>query len=469
MPALEAYVLKPTEPYSLFTCKARRACRGAGGRGGAGPPLKNTAVHPPRVAAVHRPDNGGMSLLDVSTAPVFQPLLRPARYKGARGGRGSGKSHFFAQQLVGEAMAGHVRAACLREVQGSIKDSSKQLIEDKIERLGVGAQFKITEREIVGPNDSLFIFRGLQTHTAAGIKSLEGFNRCWIDEAQAISRRSLEIATPTFRAPGTEMRFSWNPGRATDPVEAFFTGREEDRDFVLVTANYQDNPWMPEGLRADMERDRRRDPDRYAHVWLGGYDGRSEARVFRNWRVDDALAAPGDAVLRFGADWGFAADPTVLVRCWIAGRRLCVDYEAHAVGCAIDATPKLFESVPGSIDALITADSSRPETVDYMRRHGFPRIVPAVKGKGSVEDGVEFLKSFDIVVHPRCRHVIDELSRYAYRTDRLTGAVLSQLDDKHNHTIDALRYACEGARRAGAGADAGEEAEIGGWVFGWMG
>jgi phage terminase large subunit len=411
-----------------------------------------------------------MTLATIPTSKVFLPLLKPARYKGARGGRGSGKSHFFAELLVEEAVQGHIRAACLREVQGSIKDSSKQLIEDKIETLGVGDLFKITEREIRGPNDSLFIFRGLQTHTAASIKSLENFNRCWIDEAQAISRRSLDIATPTFRAAKAEMRFSWNPVKATDPVEAFFARNADDADFVCVTANHADNPWLPGGLRADMERDRRRDPDRYAHVWLGGYDEKGEARVFRNWRVDEALAAPADVVFRFGADWGFAADPTVLVRCWIRGRELCVDHEAYAVGCAIDRTPALFDAVPGSRDELITADSARPETVDYMRRHGFPRIVPAIKGKGSVEDGVEFLKSFDIVVHPRCRHVIDELSTYAYRTDRLTGQVLSVLEDRRNHTIDALRYACEGARRAGVGRDVGEaeSAEVGG-EFGWMG
>ena len=410
-----------------------------------------------------------MNIRSLLTAKVFAPLLEPARYKGARGGRGSGKSHAFAELLVEEATTGHIRAACLREVQGSIKDSSKQLIEDKIEKLGLSALFEITEREIRGPHDSLFIFKGLSTQTAAGIKSLEGFNRCWIDEAQAISRRSLEIATPTFRAPGAEMRFSWNPVKATDPVEVFFRRREGDKDFVCVTANYMDNPWLPEGLRADMERDRRRDPDRYAHVWLGGYEAKGEARVFRNWTVEDGLVAPKDAVFRFGADWGFATDPTVLVRCWIEGRRLCVDFEAHAVGCEIDKTPALFETVPGSREALITADSSRPETVSYMQRHGFPRIVPAIKGKGSVEDGVAFLKSFDIVVHPRCRHVIDELSTYAYRTDRLTGQVLNRLEDRRNHTIDALRYACEGARRAGAGPDAGEAQDAVEGEFGWMG
>ncbi len=414
-------------------------------------------------------DNRAMSALSIPIAKVFKPLLKPARYKGARGGRGSGKSHFFAELLVEEAMRDHIRAACLREVQGSIKDSSKQLIEDKIEKLGFSEAFEITEREIRGPNDSLFIFRGLATNTAAAIKSLEGFNRCWIDEAQAISRRSLEIATPTFRAAGAEMRFSWNPVKATDPVEAFFNRHEGDADFALVTANYMDNPWLPQGLHADMERDKRRDPDRYAHVWLGGYEARGQARVFRSWTVEDGLVAPKDAVFRLGADWGFAADPTVLVRCWIEGRRLCVDYEAYGVGCEIDKTPALFDAVPLSREELITADSSRPETVSYMQRHGYPRIVPAIKGRGSVEDGVAFLKSFDIVVHPRCRHVIDELSSYAYRTDRLTGQVLSQLEDRRNHTIDALRYACEGARRAGAGPDVGETEEAIEGEFGWMG
>lgn len=406
-------------------------------------------------------------ILDIQTPRVFLPLLKPARFKGAKGGRGSGKSHFMAELLVEEAVAGHIRAACLREVQVSIKDSSKQLIEDKIAKLGVSSLFKITETEIRGPNESLFIFRGLQNHTATSIKSLEGFNRAWIDEAQTISKRSLTIATPTFRTPGTEMRFSWNPAKASDPIEEFFTENEGDPDFVCVTANYNDNPWFPDDLRKDMERDRKRDPDLYGHVWLGGYEGRAEKRVFRNWSVEE-FTAPVDAVHRFGADWGFAVDPTVLVRCHIVGRKLYVDYEAYMVGCEVDNTPALFDSVPESRRYLITADSARPETVSYMQRNGFPKIVPAIKGAGSIEDGIEFLKSFDIVVHPRCEHVIEELTLYSYKVDKLTDAVLPQLDDKHNHTIDALRYACEGARRAGKAVADEPEVEYGGGEFGWM-
>jgi phage terminase large subunit len=256
--------------------------------------------------------------------------------------------------------------------------------------------------------------------------------------------------TPTLRAPGAEIWFSWNPSLPSDPVDAFMRGPgvEDDPDIACVRVTFEDNPWFGKtSLAADMARDAKRDPDKHAHVWLGGYDEKGEARVFRNWTVRD-FEAPAEAQHRFGADWGFAADPTVLVRCHLEGRQLFVDYEAWMVGCEIDNTPALFDALPGSRRFIITADSARPELVSYMQRNGFPKIVSAIKGPGSLEDGVEFLKSYDIVVHPRCAHVIEELTAYSWRTDRLSGAVLSELEDRRNHTIDALRYACEGARRA---------------------
>jgi phage terminase large subunit len=120
------------------------------------------------------------------------------------------------------------------------------------------------------------------------------------------------------------------------------------------------------------------------------------------------------------------------------------------IGCEIDQLPDLFDRVPESRRFFITADSARPETISYMQRKGgYPKIQAAIKGPRSVEEGVAFLQSFDIVVHPRCQHVIDELTLYSYKQDPLTGKVLPQLEDKHNHCIDALRYACEGARKAG--------------------
>lgn len=404
--------------------------------------------------------NVSSSTLRLETPRAFAPLLGRAKYKGAYGGRGSGKSHFFAERLVEECVADHTtRAVCVREVQRSLNQSVKRLLVDKIARLGVGAYFEVLESEIhvlddAGNRSGLILFQGMQNHTADTIKSLEGCRIAWVEEAQSLSQRSLELLTPTIRAPGSEIWFSWNPNKPTDPVDVFMRSEDSagDPNIICVEVNYSDNPWFAQTeLVADMERDRRRDPGKYAHVWKGDYSRNSEARVFRNWKVE-AFDTPKDAVFRFGADWGFAVDPTVLVRCWLDGRTLYVDQEAWAVGCEIDKTPELFDRVEGSRKWTITADSARPETVSYMRRQGF-KIVAAVKGPGSLEDGIEFLKSFDIVVHPRCKHVADELALYAYKTDPQTTEVLPVLEDKDNHTIDALRYALEALRRAGKKPD----------------
>jgi phage terminase large subunit len=138
----------------------------------------------------------------------------------------------------------------------------------------------------------------------------------------------------------------------------------------------------------------------------------------------------------------------VLVRASIDGNRLYVDYEAWMIGCEIINLPALFQSVPEAEKWPMVADSARPETISHMRKHGFPKIFAAIKGPKSLEEGVEFLKSFDIIVHPRCVHLIDELTMYSYKTDPLTNRIVPILQDKDNHVIDALRYACEGARRA---------------------
>lgn len=388
------------------------------------------------------------STLKIPTPRKFVPLLKPSRYKGAHGGRGSGKSHFFAEMLVERAlMQPGLRAACVREVQKSLKNSVKLLVEDKIRRLGVISSFEILEAEIRTPGGGVIIFQGMQNHTADSIKSLEGFDVAWVEEAQSLSQRSLDLLRPTIRKPGSELWFSWNPNKPTDPVDVLLRGENPPSDSVVIEVNWNDNPFLPDELKADLEDDRRRDPDKFLHVWQGHYALNSEARVFRNWKIEE-FETPRDAVHRFGADWGFAIDPTVLVRCHIEGRTLYVDAEVSEVGCEIDRTPALFDRIPGSRKFLIRADSSRPETVSYMKRQGF-RIVPAIKGQGSVEDGVEFLRSFDIIVHPRCARVAEELTLYAYKTDPQTGEILPMLEDKNNHTIDALRYALEELRRTG--------------------
>jgi len=417
--------------------------------------------------------------LDIQTPPAFLPLLPPRQFKGARGGRGGSKSHFFAGLLVEEMLSQHTRAACVREVQDSIKDSVKQLIEDKIQTYGAASRFKITEREIVSQKtDSLVIFRGLQNHTATSIKSLEGFNRAWYEEAQSLSQKSLELATNTFRKPNTEQWFSWNPDKDDDPVDKFFRENTEkpwglrevgqgDPDFICVEVNYYDNPWFPENLRKNMGRDRARDPEKYGHIWLGGYRKNSDAQVFRNWKVERFDPPPAGTPLYFGADWGMTIDPTVLVCCFLVGRTLYVWREVWELGCGIDRRGALFDKIDPDWSPKnaadpnwrsiarkyqITADSAEPQTIDYLFRHGFPKIRPAVKGPNSVEEGVSFLQACDIVVHPDCKfagksHVVDELTLYSYKTDKKTGQVLPTLEDRENHTIDSLRYALEAVRR----------------------
>jgi phage terminase large subunit len=392
-----------------------------------------------------------VTTLRIETPEWALPLLNPARYKAAYGGRGSGKSHAFAELLIeAHIMDQTSRSVCVREVQKSLAQSVKRLLELKIEQMNAGAYFEVQEAVIKSKKgDGMIIFQGMQNHTADSIKSLEGYDRAWVEEAQSLSQRSLDLLRPTIRKPGSELWFTWNPSQATDPVDALLRGEKPPPDAIVLEVNFDGNPWFPDVLRQEMEYDRGRDPDKYAHVWKGGYLQNSTARVFKNWRIEE-FDAPADAIHRLGADWGFAQDPTVLVRCHIIGRTLYIDHEAYMVGCEITSTPDLFMQVPEAERWPLVADSSRPETISHMRKHGFPKIMAAVKGKDSVNEGIEWLKSYDIVVHPRCTHTIDELTFYSYKTDPLTGKILPVLQDLNNHVIDALRYACEGVRRAGS-------------------
>jgi phage terminase large subunit len=313
--------------------------------------------------------------------------------------------------------------------------------------MGVGHLFDVRAADIGTPHGGVIIFQGMQDHTADSIKSLQGFDIAWVEEAQSLSARSLELLRPTIREEGSEIWFSWNPNTKDDPVDQLLRGDSVPPDSIVVKVNFDDNPYLPDVLREEMEYDRKRDFERYLHVWKGEYANNSNARVFTNW-IEEEFDTPKGAVFRLGADWGFSVDPSVLVRCFIDGKRLYVDYEAYMVGCEIDQLPDLFRRVPDSEKWFITADSARPETISYMQRHGYPKISAAIKGAKSVEEGVEFLKSFDIVVHPRCVETIKELTNYSYEIDPLTNLVLPKLADKDNHVIDALRYACEGARRS---------------------
>ena len=220
-----------------------------------------------------------MRTLTIPTAEVFEPLLAPARYKGAHGGRGSGKSHFFGGLLVEDALAepGNygegLRAVCIREVQKDLAQSSKLLVESKIKEHGLGEVdgFKVFRDVISTPGDGLIIFKGMNDYTADSIKSLEGFKRAWWEEAQTATDHSLQLLTPTLRANGAERWFSWNPRRKTDPVDVLMRGAMPPTGAMTVRANWRDNPWFTAELEQERQDFKRRSPDQYDHVWEGGY------------------------------------------------------------------------------------------------------------------------------------------------------------------------------------------------------
>lgn len=204
---------------------------------------------------------------------MFLPLLVESRYKGAHGGRGSAKSHFFAESLVEKCLMNPgTRWVCVREVQRSLKESVKRLVEDKIQSWGVGSQFEPRHDSTLTPGGGVILYQGMQDHTAESIKSLEGFHGVWGEEAQTMSDRSLEMLRPTIRTPGSELWFSWNPRSANDPVDDLLRGLKPPKDAVVVRANWRDNPWFPTELEDERQHDLEVKPDRYMHIWEGEYE-----------------------------------------------------------------------------------------------------------------------------------------------------------------------------------------------------
>lgn len=366
-------------------------------------------------------------------------LIEPARYKVLYGGRAAGRSWTVARLLLLEAARRRVRVLCAREVQASMKDSVHRLLLDQIERMALPG-FTSTDTEVRHTNGSLFLFDGLRTNPTK-IKSMEGIDRCWVEEAERVSDRSWEVLLPTIRAPGSEVWVTFNPYLDTDPTYRRFV-TSPPPDTVSVRSTWRDNPWLSLEIRSEIEHLRSVDPDAYQHVYEGHCLTNSEAQVLAGkWSIDAFEPAAGWEGPFFGADWGFAKDPTVLVRCWVHDGSLYVDHAAYGAGFSIDQTPALFDRVPGSRDHMIRADGSWPQTIEAVRRHGYI-ITAAPKWSGSVEDGIAHLRSYrSIILHDRCRELAAEARLWRYKVDELSGHVMPKLMPGNDHGWDAIRYA----------------------------
>ena len=385
-----------------------------------------------------------------------RPLQRPARYKGASGGRGSGKSHFFAEEAVERMVVNPAsRIVCIREVQRSLKFSAKALVEGKIRELGVAHLFLVLTTEIRrlgGPG--IMIFEGMQDHTADSIKSLEGFDVAWVEEAQSISQRSLDLLIPTIRAEGSELWFSWNPDKKTDAVDQFFaSGRE---GMVRVHTTYRDNPFLPSTLRKEAEAMRVSDEDKYEHVWLGKYDLGGNGRVYAKFvdkpfpegNVDPSVRDFGGELL-VGQDFNINPMATV-----IAVR--AVD-ECHVLDCLLIPTSNT-EEVCAEIrrrypsryvvfcpdpagNARHTNAKAGQTDFTIIRSFGFE--VRAPSAHPPVVDRVNNANAmlFDghrrrTRIHPKAQHLIESLSSQVYKPD-------TNIPDKaggYDHPNDAFGY-----------------------------
>lgn len=384
------------------------------------------------------------NVIRVKIPPFYKFLAEDHRYKSVHGGRGSARSWTFARMLVCLATSRKLRILCTREYQSSIRDSVHQLLVSQIDLLGLSSFYNITRETIRSSNGSEFIFKGLRMNPME-IKSLEGVDRVWVEEAQSVSNESWEVLIPTIRKDGSEIWLSWNTGEEKDPTYQRFVKNVPD-DCVSVKATYKDNPYFPMVLEKERAYLQRVDPESYDHVWEGNPRSISAACIFAGKFVIDSFMAPDKMRLFFGADFGFSQDPSTLVRSYIIGTELFIDYEAYGVGVEIDELPELYDSVPNSREWKIKADNSRPDTISHVHKKGF-NIVPCLKwasgpGKaGSVKEGIEFIRKFSVIhIHERCVHTAQEFRDYSYKTDTRTGEILPIVIDKHNHIIDALRY-----------------------------
>lgn len=342
-----------------------------------------------------------------------------------------------------------LRILCAREFQTSIADSVHKLISDQIDSLGLTDEYEVGRNYIRSRVGSEFLFKGIR-HNIKEIKSTEGIDICWVEEAEAVSAESWDVLIPTIRKEQSEIWIGFNPREEDAPTYKRFV-LQPPPNSIVQKVNWRDNPNFPEVLNQERLYLKEVDPEgAYLNVWEGEPLTMTDAIIFKGRYSVEEFDTPDDIDrFFFGTDWGFAHDATALNRSFVRDHILYIDQEANGVGVELDELPQLFDSVEGSRSWPIKADASRPETISHVRKKGF-RIIAAKKWAGSVEDGIEYLRSFKkIVIHPRCKHTAEEFRLYSYKVDKNTGDILPVIVDAFNHHIDAIRYSLDGYIRPG--------------------
>lgn len=405
--------------------------------------------------------------LDLPTPRAFVPLVPGSRYKGAYGGRGSGKSHFFAELLIEDHLAHKgMRSVCIREVQKSLKESSKRLLEDKLITLGLTEAdgFKVFNEVIQAPGDGLISFQGMQDHTAESIKSLEGYKRAWSEEAQSLSARSLSLLRPTIRAEDSELWFSWNPRRKTDPVDVMLRGGELPTGATVVRANWSDNPFFPSVLEQERQDCLRQTPEQYDHIWEGGYatvlEGAYYAKCLAEAKADGriGLVAPDPLMtVRLFMDiggTGARADSFTIWAAQFIGKEVrCLNYY-ESVGQPLSAHLAWMRSqgyTPDKAQIWLPHDGESNDKVydvsyaSAFRDVGYAVTVVPNQGKGAAKARIEAARrlfpaiSFDDKKTAAGR---EALGWYHEKKDEVRGVGLGPDHDWSSHGADSFGMMC---------------------------
>ncbi|WP_438979987.1 PBSX family phage terminase large subunit [Polynucleobacter sp.] len=386
-----------------------------------------------------------MQTLKLKIPSKLKPLFKEKkRFYFIEGGRGGAKSWSVADFVLLQAMVEKKRVLCTREVQKSISESVHHLLNKKINEFKL--PFAVLKNEITcSANGSNFIFHGLRDDTSKGIKSLEDVDIAWVEEAQYVSKSSLDILIPTIRKPGSILIFTYNRKELSDPVHDLMESIPDDEK-IHVNINYDDNPFCSEELKKEALRSRLKaektgDWGEYEYVWMGKPLAR-KGKIFQNYRLEDF----SDILQTFdqfkhGLDWGFADDPLAYSKLYYNRKKeqLYVCAELYLFGHSDNKSHPLIKAHAGN--DTIVADSSEPKSINGMRALGL-NIIGAKKGPGSVETGIKFLQSLEIIVHPSCANFLKELENYRYKQDK-AGNILPEPIDAFNHLIDSARYAME--------------------------
>lgn len=403
-----------------------------------------------------------MSSLDIPTLDAFWPLLDNARYKGAYGGRSSGKSHFFAELMVEEHYATlGMRSVCVREVQKDLKDSAKLLIEDKIQQLGVGSAFEIQKDLIATPGGGQIIFRGMNDYNAESIKSLEGFDRAWIEEAQTLSERSLMLLRPTLRKDGSQIWASWNPRRKQDAIDRFLR-QNPPADAIVVEANWSDNKFFPAALEAERQHDLKHYPDQYDHIWEGAYvsifTGAYYASQLTEARAKGQFGhVAADPLMTYRAVWdiggtGSKADAAAIWVCQFVGPQVRVLNYYEAVGQPLSTHVEwLRDNGYAKALCILPHDGVKHDAVydvtyeSALKKAGFEVSVIPNQGKGAALKRVEAGRRLFPNIwfnEETTRGGVEALGAYHERKDEVRGIGLGPEHDWSSHAADAFGLMC---------------------------